>query len=424
MNESVIIVTLLTYVLLYVYLIYRAQHSQVGWLSPLLCLAPALYIAWSILGAAHDMSLVLELVESSRRATSPWNVDHQFNHLPGFPLLLTVVAWMSQSDSAHGIATKVKLLNLGFLVWFGWMAGRIAFPGARDSHWRGVLYFSCHPLLVAVSLWHVQFEIPVLAFLLLSMPYWQASETGKHVWGGLLYGLAVSVKHWPLLALPVLAYGPPRKILRLCGGMVAGIVGVLCLHWVLNGHFEHYSRIFTYSGIPANVGVLQALWLSEPPGWNFLCLTLTLLAGLGIRIKGGQPAEGGMFTLLFFLLLSFRSAPQYWVWFMAFVPYCLLGRERLFWLVSGCLGTIVLLLEWGFVLGWKGNNYPHSTWQGNYQDLRDFPHLSSGALWLFEQGWRALFLIAAIAAGIWYYQIVADRYGQSLARPVAKRSIM
>ena len=48
-----------------------------------------------------------------------------------------------------------------------------------------------------------------------------------------------------------------------------------------------------------------------------MCLALALAAGLAIRFKRGQPAEGGMFTLLVFLILSFRSAPQYWVWFLA-----------------------------------------------------------------------------------------------------------
>ena len=95
-----------------------------------------------------------------------------------------------------------------------------------------------------------------------------------------------------------------------------------------------------------------------------------------------------MFTLLFFLLLSFRTAPQYWVWFLAFAPFCLSGREGLFWLVSGSLAGIVMLLEWGFVLGWQG----------------DYPHLSSAAIWLFGLAWRPLFLIAAISAGLWYRQ--------------------
>ena len=413
MNELLLIVTLLVYLLLYVSLVYRAHSSRVGWLSSLLCLAPALYISWSIFGAVHDMNLVVELVESAKRGTSPWGVDHQFNHLPGFPVLLTPIAWMSQSDSAAGIATKVKVLNLGFLVWFGWMAGRAAFPDARDSNWRGVLYFSCHPLLVAVSLWHVQFEIPVLALLLCSMTYWQSPDTGKSAWGGLLYGLAVSVKHWPLLALPVLIHGSPEKIRRLGAGILAGVIGILGVHLVLNGHFSHVSRILRYSGVPANVGLLQVFGLPEPRGWNIVCLALALVAGLAIRLKGGRPAEAGMFTLLVFLFLSFRTAPQYFVWFLALAPYCLSGRERLFWLVSGCLGGIVLLLEWGFVLGWKGNIYPHSTWQGNYADLRDYPYLSSGALWFFEIAWRPLFLVAMIAGGVWYYRTLT-------ARPVAK----
>jgi hypothetical protein len=67
------------------------------------------------------------------------------------------------------------------------------------------------------------------------------------------------------------------------------------------------------------------------------------------------------------------------------------------------LAGIVMLLEWGFVLGWQGD-YPHATWQGNYPHLRDYPHLSSAAIWLFELGWRPLFLIAVISAGLWYRQ--------------------
>ena len=110
-----------------------------------------------------------------------------------------------------------------------------------------------------------------------------------------------------------------------------------------------------------------------------------------------------MFTLLLFLLLSFRTAPQYWVWFLAFAPLCLSGRDGPFWLVSGCLAGIVLLLEWGFVLGWQGE-YPHATWQGNYPHLRDYPRLSSAAIWLFQLSWRPLFFIAMISAGVWYHR--------------------
>lgn len=410
MNELALVVALLAYLLLYVFLVYHAHGSRVGWLSPLLCLAPALYISWSIFGATHDMTLIVELVESAKRGTSPWEVDRSFNHLPGYPVLLTPIAWMSQLGSAAAIATKVKLLNLGFLVWFGWMAGRVAFPDATDSNWRGLLYFSCHPLLVAIALWHVQFEIPVLPLLLLSMAYWQSSATVKSVGGGLLYGVAVSVKHWPLLALPVLIYGSPKKILRLGTGILVGVIGILGLHLVLNGHFSGFSRILGYSGIAATVGMLQAFGLPEPQGWNFICLAVALAAGLAIRLKGGGPAEAGMFTLLAFLLLSFRSAPQYWVWFLAFAPYCLSGCEGLFWLVSGCLGGIVLLLEWGFVLGWKGHNYPYSTWQGNYPHLRDYPHLSSSAIWLVELAWRPLFFIAVVASGVWYYRVWNARH--------------
>jgi hypothetical protein len=49
-----------------------------------------------------------------------------------------------------------------FLIWLGLTAGRIALREAKESKWRGALDFSCHPLLVAVSLWHDQFEIVVV----------------------------------------------------------------------------------------------------------------------------------------------------------------------------------------------------------------------------------------------------------------------
>ena len=404
-SELTLIAVLLAYLSLYVFLVLRAQVSRVGWTWPLLCLAPAAYISWSISGAVHDMRLVFELVESAKRGTSPWMVGHSFNHLPGYPLLLTPIAWMSRSDSG-GIGAMVKLLNLAFLAWFGWMAGRVAFPAATDSRWRGVLYFSCHPLLVAVALWHVQFEIPVLALLLCSMAYWQSPVPSRWRWGGVVYGLAVSVKHWPLLAVPVLVYPSPRKTAGLAAGILGGVTGALALHAVLNGHFAGAARILAYSGMPADVGLLQVFGLSEPRGWNLTCLAAALAAGLAIRWRGGRPAEAGMFTLLAFLLLSFRTAPQYWIWFTAFAPYCLRGCERLFWLVSGCLGGIVLLLEWGLVLGWTGGDYPHATWQGNYPHLRDYPHLSSAALWLFEWSWRPLFFIAVTAAGVWYARVL------------------
>jgi len=401
LTEISLLSAFLAYVFLYGFLTHRSQSAPVGWTWPLLCMAPAIYIGLSVFGAAYDMSFTVELVNALKRRTSPWGMEHNFAYLPGYPVLLTPLAWITQS--AAGIALGAKFLNLGFLIWFGLMAGRIAFPDAKDSRWRGALYFSCHPLLVAVSLWHGQFEIVVVTLLLLSMIYWQSSATEKSFEGGFIYGLAVSVKHWPVLALPVLIYGPPRRISRFFAGTLAGLAGILGLHLLLNGGFSQFSRILRYAGIPSNVGLLQAFRLPEPPGWNVMCLAAALAAGFALRLKGGRPAEAGMFTLLFFLLFSFRTAAQYWVWFLAFAPFCLSGREGFFWLVSGSLAGIVLLVEWGFVLGWQGD-YPHATWQGNYPHLRDYPHLSSAALWLFELAWRPLFLIAVISAGLWYRQ--------------------
>ncbi|MGH7410757.1 MAG: glycosyltransferase family 87 protein [Candidatus Methylomirabilis sp.] len=401
LNEIVLLLAFLAYAFLYVFLIHRSHGSPVTWTWPVLCMAPALYLGWSVFGAAYDMSFTVELVHFLKGRMSPWEIEHNFPYLPGYPVLLTPLAWMTQS--AAGIARGAKLVNLGFLIWFGLRAGRIAFPEAKDSTARGVLYFSCHPLLVAVSLWHGQFEIVVVSLLLLSMTFWLSSAKDTPFLGGFIYGLAVSVKHWPVLALPVLLSGPLRRIPRVFAGTLAAIIAILGLHLVLNGKFSRFFRILEYSGIPSWVGTLQALWLPEPRGWTFICVAVALGAGVAIRLKGRPPAEAGMFTLLFFLLLSFRTAAQYWIWFLAFAPFCLSGREGPFWLTSGSLAGIVLLLEWGFALGWQGE-YPHATWQGNYPHLRDYPHVSSAAIWLFQLVWRPLFLIAVASAGVWYYR--------------------
>jgi hypothetical protein len=332
---------------------------------------------------------------------SPWEMEHTFPYLPGYPVLLTPLAWSTASPAT--IARGAKLLNLAFLAWFGWTAGKTAFPDAEDARWRGLLYFSCHPLLVAVSLWHGQFEIVVVTFLFLAAVHWQSSATTGSLRGGFMYGLAVSVKHWPVLALPVLIHGLSRRMLRSAAGILAGLAAVLTLHLVLNGRFTRFSRILDYSGIPSGVGVLQALSLPEPRGWTVLCLVLALTAGFALRRKGRRPAEAAMFTLLLFLLLSFRTAPQYWVWFLALTPFCLSGRDDPFWLVSGSLAAIVMLQEWGFVLGWQ-SEYPHAAWQGNYPHLRIYPHMSSTALWLYSLLWRPFFLVAAFSASVWYYR--------------------
>ena len=130
MNESALVLPL-AYGLLYVALVYRAQGSRVGWLSSLLCLSPALYISYSTFGATHDGTLIVELVESAKRGTSPWEVSRSFDHPPGYPVLLTPIAWMSRYGEAAAFATKVKVLNLVFLVWFGWMGGEWHSPRPR-----------------------------------------------------------------------------------------------------------------------------------------------------------------------------------------------------------------------------------------------------------------------------------------------------
>jgi hypothetical protein len=77
-------------------------------------LAPAIYIALSVFGAVYDMSFTVELVNVLKRRMSPWEMKRYFAYLPGYPVLLKPVAWMTQS--ATGIAMGAKSLNLGSLI--------------------------------------------------------------------------------------------------------------------------------------------------------------------------------------------------------------------------------------------------------------------------------------------------------------------
>ena len=71
-------------------------------------------------------------------------------------------------------------------------------------------------------------------------------------------------------------------------------------------------------------------------------------------------------------------------------------------------------MEWGFLLGWKGHDYPYPTWQRNIPSFREYPHVASTAIWLFEFAWHPRVLIAVIASGAWYYRVWAARQNRAV----------
>ena len=112
-------------------------------------LAKPIYIGLSVFGAVYDMSFTVEMVNVLKRRMSPWGMEHTFAYLPGYSVALTPVAWITQS--AAGIAMGAKFLNLGFLIWFGVPAGRIAFPEVKDSICAPSFVQNCASVLGLVS---------------------------------------------------------------------------------------------------------------------------------------------------------------------------------------------------------------------------------------------------------------------------------
>jgi len=285
--------------------------------------------------------------------------------------LSALLVWLARGDRAAFLALDKlapDLCGVGVAVVVWAMARRLG-RGDTVALSAGLLY-ALNPVPVLVTAYHGQFEeIPLLfiglaALLLVGLPAARHPRAGTVILSGLLLGIGIAYKIWPVLFLPPLALlasgwgakgtsGAPGRVgagvRRVETWALYGACCLVPLGMTLGGYGLLFGRegvrqaikgVTGYVG--ANnfcwgyVGVLRSCWAhpawSRPNQWVLglnkeLLVAGLLLAGALLLVRR-RPLEGLVTLPLVFLLFSPGWGPDYSVWVLpvALAIYPAVGR--------------------------------------------------------------------------------------------------
>jgi hypothetical protein len=272
----------------------------------------------------------------------------QWNFLPLMPYVFalevrTGLPWEAVGKVAPILAELVITVLLAYLA------------PARYARTIPLLYALC-PVAVLVSAVHGQVEPVALA---LGLGALLLARRGAPVGSGLLAGLAVATKTWPvLLAVGALRETPVRSWWRLALPAASALVAILLsipvlLHDSLHNATQVLVSYRSFLGSWGWTGILHVLGVAgtgyEGPGVDrFQRLGTVLMAvALVLVVVVFRKADGVSLTtavLLSFLAVTAGFGPQYLLWP---VPFVLLTHRTggiVFTLLASCYTTLFYLV--------------------------------------------------------------------------------
>lgn len=146
-----------------------------------------------------------------------------WNYFPTYAFVLAAPVWIERHF-------HVPWLVVGRLVAIAFDLGLVALL-TRLAGRRAGLRWACNPFAILVCAVHGQMEPACLFFALAAFA---TARNGRAATAGLLLGVAISVKSWPVLFLPALLQGLPGRRARIrflagTAGLLGGMFGTLPL---------------------------------------------------------------------------------------------------------------------------------------------------------------------------------------------------
>jgi alpha-1,2-mannosyltransferase len=321
-------------------------HLRPGWLFPTETTTAA--------GALHCPGHGAEPVE---QIGSPGSLCTVINR-PHAPTIYPPVAEALFALARIAVPADVEYLPMQLLGLLAALATTAlllrALPRAgRDPRWAAVYGWCPFVTTEAVTNAHIDVSAAFLALVATVLVV-----QGRHVWGGVLLGLAVATKFVPLLVVPPLARRRPW-VLALTG---IGTVALVYLPHVLAvgpsviGYLPGYLNEEGYSS-----GTRSALLSAVLPDAASTLVAVLLLAALAVvLLLRADPADpwaaqtimiGSALALLSpaygwysLLLVPFMVMSGRWEWFGVVIALSLLGLQSHRWELRGVLLVAVLVV--------------------------------------------------------------------------------
>jgi hypothetical protein len=205
------------------------------------------------------------------------------------------------------------------------LVGRLAKEG-RTAQAR--FQYACNPIALMIACIHGQVEPIALVFLVAA---YLAARSNRAVAAGVLFGLALSAKSWPIILLPVVLAMLPTWRQRLYGLVAAGAVPLLFLVTLplfVQSSWQDMLNVAKYlGGVRPIVGewgwtalLTGGNWALVPAysqiGQIVLYATIAVVAWLWRR---GDRVDMTSAILLAFMVVTPRLGAQYLLWFVPFL---------------------------------------------------------------------------------------------------------
>ncbi|MCX6356067.1 MAG: glycosyltransferase 87 family protein [Candidatus Aureabacteria bacterium] len=231
-----------------------------------------------------------------------------------------------------------KFLQSVFWIWCSYLVVTMLPKHARGGRVRWFLFLALNPVAIFNIHYHVQYDALALFLMVAGLDCYRRKGAAARLLAGLCWALAVSVKTYPALLLPLFLFDrrePVRgKALFYCSlllfFLIPEIPWICRVGWsqtflpALGYQGFHRFGLYLLTGASGEgwAGKASALTDSAMPA---LAAVVLILVGTLIRRGRASLFQGIGLFLALLLLVSTRNAPQY---FIFVIPFLILFRSR------------------------------------------------------------------------------------------------
>jgi hypothetical protein len=212
--------------------------------------------------------------------------------------------------------------------------------------WQGAIFYALNPITILVTSYHGQFDsIPALLILLSWTSWKRVSTHSDFLRGGVsatFLGLAILIKSWPILFLPVMLMAQKKWKVRITYTLQTALPSVIAIY-IYSSQFNsdlitiltpaltynHGFGIWGYTYF-IKLGERFGLFSSELVNWLIGVGRWITLGIMGV-LFWGQPREWSSIKSFLAVLLSFYAfthafSIQYLAWV---IPFAVIANQRL-----------------------------------------------------------------------------------------------
>jgi hypothetical protein len=264
-----------------------------------------------------------------------------------------------------------------------WMLYRLF--GIESDQWIGILLVAVAPAAIMISGFHGNTDPIMIAFVVLAV---YLLEKRDAPWlSGAAFGLACSVKVWPLVLAPafLLSEAPFRRRAGFVAAAVATALAV-ALPWHAAGFALMAQRIFRYGSLPGWWGITYLAHGSQAAARIVRIAMIACVLAAAVHMYRRVPslfARCAVLTFLF-LFLTPGFGPQYLAWA---VPWTAAARWRsaAAWHVATGVFLFGIYMAWSAGFPWDFAN----------------AHKYLIPAWTFRVGIAAWVVTALLIVDIW-----------------------